>query len=124
MFKSLISTVTIFVLLATLFGQAMAYTTMPCEMDNANHQTMMAMDHSAMQNNMDCCDTQCTCPANACLSIVYLEVDASLNLGLYATEPRLTRSTSSPSSRTKTLFAHPFLPNTGSVRPIFGKQIS
>jgi len=92
-------------MLVALIGQALAYSSMSCDMTHMtkfdastsetsmsheamDHLTMShkAMDHANMDhmadkvmNMEDCCDVNCTCPANACSSIFVLESqDASL----------------------------------------------
>jgi hypothetical protein len=68
-----------FAILFAFTGQAFSATMMPCEMTLADHHAMVnmttdTMSHDKMgtSNTMDCCDTDCTCPPNACSSFVFL----------------------------------------------------
>ncbi|WP_157368843.1 CopL family metal-binding regulatory protein [Algicola sagamiensis] len=98
------STICKFIVMTTmlfaLLGQTLVYASMSCEMSlhqsmsqhrsishtSASHASMVMhseMDYSQIQHNMDtvpsdhedCCDTECTCPANACISFVFVLSD-------------------------------------------------
>ncbi|MBD1580693.1 hypothetical protein [Pseudoalteromonas sp. S16_S37] len=107
MFKPISTILVALAILIALTGQAMAVATMPCEMALTNHQSMMSMDHEQMQGAMDCCDTQCTCPASACLSIVYLDTVHLLAFEYLLAEPRLPLLPQSPHAVSASLYRPP-----------------
>ena len=80
--------IVIFVMIAFM-GQSLASNAMVCaeksqqisQTAQANSHSMSMMEHQAMMNaddasstannpSMDCCDKQCKCPVNGCLTIV------------------------------------------------------
>jgi uncharacterized protein involved in copper resistance len=89
MIKSLSKVLVVAAMLIAFVGQALAYSSMSCEISNESHQSHAAMDHSDMDHeNMDhanmghasmnhdsldtqedCCDTECICPTSACMSL-------------------------------------------------------
>ena len=94
MIKSLSKVLVVAAMLIAFVGQALAYSSMSCEMSNESHQSHAVMDHSDMNHaNMDhtsmnhadmghasmnhdsldtqedCCDTECICPTSACMSL-------------------------------------------------------
>ena len=87
MFKPLSKVLVVVAMLTAFVGQALAYTSMSCEMSADSHQSHMAMEHSSMKSHegmehgdmkasasssKDCCDVDCICPANACSSTTVL----------------------------------------------------
>jgi hypothetical protein len=95
MFQSLSKIIVITLMMIAFIGQALAYAAMPCHMitgDNthemhkskphsvmADHQQMMqenSMNHN-MTENQNCCDNECSCPSNACSSLLFVSVISS-----------------------------------------------
>jgi pyruvate/2-oxoglutarate/acetoin dehydrogenase E1 component len=87
MFKPLSKVLVVVAMLTAFVGQALAYTSMSCEMSADSHQSHMTMEHSSMKSHegmehgdmkasasssKDCCDVDCICPANACSSTTVL----------------------------------------------------
>lgn len=87
MFKPLSKVLVVVAMLTAFVGQALAYTSMFCEMSADSHQSHMTMEHSSMKSHegmehgdmkasasssKDCCDVDCICPANACSSTTVL----------------------------------------------------
>ncbi|MCF6437203.1 hypothetical protein [Pseudoalteromonas sp. MMG022] len=118
MFKSLSSILVTLTMLIAFTGQALAYAVMPCDMSLDNHTSMMTMDHSAdmMTSNMDhsnmssavdCCDTDCTCPANACTSIHYLNTALLTTPAIYWSEAINHALPEAPHAITSSLYRPP-----------------
>jgi hypothetical protein len=85
------------VMLIAFVGQALAYSSMSCEMSHESHMNMShdsmdhsSMDHSSMdhasmdhssvdQNSQnqheECCGSDCVCPDSACMSIIIVGSD-------------------------------------------------
>ncbi|BBN80559.1 hypothetical protein PA25_05440 [Pseudoalteromonas sp. A25] len=109
MFKPISLILVAFAVLIALTGQAMAVATMPCETSLTNHQSMMEMEHGQTKSTMDCCDTQCTCPASACLSVVYLDNEHLPAFEYQIAEPRLHLLPQSPHAVTASLYRPPII---------------
>lgn len=89
MLKPLSKVLVVAAMLIAFIGQALAYSSMSCEMSDGSHESHMnmshdSMDHSSMdhasmnhssvdqsgqQNHEECCGSDCVCPASACMSI-------------------------------------------------------
>lgn len=63
----------VFILCFSLVGQAFAYEPVPCDMDHNTMSSMMSSDMSASSDN--CCDSECSCPVNACNSSSWIFSD-------------------------------------------------
>ncbi len=92
--------VVILFMLVAFIGQAMASITVPCAHESMNtnmsmmtHEAMTNMDHAMMIDSaeqtadentlMDCCQEQCKCPMNGCISLSLLvNVNLSFNYGV------------------------------------------
>ncbi|WP_261591552.1 hypothetical protein [Pseudoalteromonas holothuriae] len=107
MFKPISTLLVALAIMTALTGQVFAVATMACEMSASSHQKMMTMDHSLMPNMADCCDTQCTCPASACLSLIFLNYEHLNKLEHQLTEPRLTSLSQTPQSIITSLYRPP-----------------
>lgn len=88
--KSIKEAVLVTVLLLSFLGQAMAYSTMACDMSANSHtsmehssqKSMKSMHHDGVDHSNsnasvpassgDCCDIECLCPVTACTSISIL----------------------------------------------------
>ncbi|MBQ4832878.1 hypothetical protein J8L70_06460 [Pseudoalteromonas sp. MMG010] len=95
MSKSLSKVLVVVAMLTAFLGQALAYTAMPCEMSADSHVSHMEMEQTSLNhlesmshgdmkisdtgNYQDCCSVDCTCPANACITITFLNTN---NVGL------------------------------------------
>jgi len=96
MLKSLPSVLVVVTMLFALMGQALAYTSMPCDMSVNSHQAHQAykttehsnmihhegMSHHQMNENSTssepCCEIDCVCAANACTSVTFLNSETAL----------------------------------------------
>jgi hypothetical protein len=109
------------VMLIAFVGQALAYSSMSCEMSHESHMNMShdsmdhsSMDHSSMdhasmdhssvdQNSQnqheECCGSDCVCPDSACMSIIIVGSDPKT-----AYVARLSESVSfQPMNQTKSI---------------------
>ena len=107
MHKPISKLLVVVAMLIAFVGQALAYSTMACEMTGDMHQDHMSMtsstmsehgdmDHSNMDHanmnhdNMttseDCCGIDCMCPANACTSLSFLTETSVFSNTLIASE--------------------------------------
>ncbi|MDC2887848.1 hypothetical protein [Psychrosphaera algicola] len=126
----------IITMLLSVIGQSLANTVMPCEMtDSGQHMTMnhtgktstsssMAMhkdmkvsgnmSHGAPSNHeqsgkMDCCDIECSCPANACSTYTFVTVDIQSILSLVTIEKVPSLEHTSPISIYKSFYRPPII---------------
>jgi len=93
----------ILLMLVAFIGQAMASITVPCAHESMNtnmsmmaHEDMSNMNHTDMMSDgteqadnqtttMDCCQEQCKCPMNGCISIsLFVNVNLGFNYGVIA----------------------------------------
>jgi len=108
--------VIVILMLVAFIGQAMASTAMSysgascVDGDMANTMPMMSHDHmllddsdkkTAMMASMDCCQDDCKCPSNGCLSLSFL-LNTSLNSQVFSDKkitqfPSLNKSQASSS---------------------------
>ncbi|MDO6489194.1 hypothetical protein Q4506_15175 [Colwellia sp. 4_MG-2023] len=108
--------VIVMLMLVAFIGQAMASTAMSysgascVDGDMANTMPMMSHDHmllddsdkkTAMMASMDCCQDDCKCPSNGCLSLSFL-LNTSLNSQVFSDKkitqfPSLNKSQASSS---------------------------
>lgn len=83
-------TITIWLLVLSLFGQFYTYASMPCTTMPESMMTMAEMDHSQMDHStmdhaqpqsqsqtMDCCDADHACPMSGCLAHVMFLTDSN-----------------------------------------------
>lgn len=113
-------------MLIAFIGQALAYTTMSCEMPKDLHDTHMAqvatthqenmnhhegMNHDDMHNSAasdaDCCGSECVCPENACHSISFVTSEPSSTDFFSLTEVVIHQSAAQPHAISKSLYRPP-----------------
>ncbi len=93
--------VVILLMLVAFIGQAMASVAVPCahesmmntSMSMMTHESMTNMNHAEMMSGsieqsdnqatkMDCCQEQCKCPMNGCVSLsLFVNANPSFNYG-------------------------------------------
>ena len=122
MFKPLSKVLVVVAMLTAFVGQALAYTSMSCEMSADSHQSHMTMEHSSMKSHegmehgdmkasasssKDCCDVDCICPANACTSVTFLNSNNGSPDILGFTEAIVNQGAEPPKSMSTSLFRPP-----------------
>lgn len=122
MFKPLSKVLVVVAMLTAFVGQALAYTSMSCEMSTDSHQSYMTMEHSSMKSHegmehgdmkasasssKDCCDVDCICPANACTSVTFLNSNNGSPDILGFTEAIVNQGAEHPKSMSTSLFRPP-----------------
>ena len=122
MFKPLSKVLVVVAMLNAFVGQALAYTSMSCEMSADSHQSHMTMEHSSMKSHegmehgdmkasasssKDCCDVDCICPANACTSVTFLNSNNGSPDILGFTEAIANQGAEHPKSMSTSLFRPP-----------------
>jgi len=105
MFKPLSKVLVVVAMLTAFVGQALAYTSMFCEMSADSHQSHMTMEHSS--SSKDCCDVDCICPANACTSVTLLNSNNGSPDILGFTEAIVNQGAEHPKSMSTSLFRPP-----------------
>jgi hypothetical protein len=122
MFKPFSKVLVLAAMLIAFVGQALAYTTMPCEMTVDSHQSHMTMDHSSPDSpkgmdhskmksskstSEDCCDVDCVCPDHACSSVSLL-ISGYYTLGVMGfTEAAIIQVSEQPNSISTSLYRPP-----------------
>ncbi|MGJ8680428.1 hypothetical protein [Paraglaciecola sp.] len=122
MFKPLSKVLVLAAMLIAFVGQALAYSTMSCEMPSDSHQSHMTMDHSSMKHHEgmdhsdmktsassseDCCDQDCICPANACTSVTFLNANSGSTDILGFTDTIVNQGAEHPKSISTSLYRPP-----------------
>ena len=125
MFKLITNLITVITLMVALIGQAFAYTSMVCEMDGhqmpSHEQVIKQNSHSMkmdmpgvtksemdeMGSGMDCCEIECTCPANACMSLVLLSEQDEALMPQIINDKILLSSTTQLVSKPNSLYRPP-----------------
>ena len=125
MLKPLSKVIIVVAMLLTFIGQAFAYTTMSCDMASDSHEMPMAhammndtamMDsseneHSLMMKSQmsECCDVDCSCPANACASILIVSTESITSNVISSLDKISYNNFSLPQSHNKSLYRPPIL---------------
>ena len=119
MFKPLSKVLVVVAMLTAFVGQALAYTSMFCEMSADSHQSHMTMEHSSMKSHegmehgemkasasssKDCCDVDCICP---CTSVTFLNSNNGSPDILGFTEAIVNQGAEHPKSMSTSLFRPP-----------------
>ena len=123
MSKSLSKVLVVIAMLTAFLGQALAYTAMSCEMSADSHASHMEMEHSSMNHQesmshgdmktsdtgkyQDCCSVDCTCPANACTSITFLNTNVGSTDLLRVREAVFLQKVEQPTSISTSLYRPP-----------------
>ncbi|WP_206485120.1 hypothetical protein [Thalassotalea sp. G2M2-11] len=122
MLKSLSKVFVVVAMLVAFIGQALAYTTMSCEMPSDAHQSHMTMehssftahagmDHSDMQmqssNSEDCCETDCHCPKSACSTVTFVNANNALSDAIAFNEAVESHTTEQTNSIPASLYRPP-----------------
>lgn len=114
-------------MLIAFVGQALANTSMSCEMSAKSHQPYMTMEHvdmdhssmshdsmehsminvSNMQSHEECCGADCACPVSACTALSIVSSAPSTGLLARLSEGVMLQHVSQPKSISSTLFRPP-----------------
>ena len=120
----------VFTIVFALLGQTVAYAAMSCEMMSGSYDAHVMMGHSMKQASLasdenmnmsheemghgnmeltstDCCDTECTCPVNACMSLSCLNTGNTASVFPASTELVLFNLVQQPNAVTSSLYRPP-----------------
>lgn len=123
MLKTLSSLIVIAVTILALVGQAFAIASIECDMSQhsamSNGKTVQDMGHHMNQNidhdmmsamaDMDCCDTDCKCPENACSTISLLSNQNPFQLERRLLDKIHYITVSAPDIKLNSLFRPPII---------------
>ena len=127
MLKPVFKILVVTTMLLAFVGQALAYSTMSCDMADESHHQMMSHSsmNAAMMNNVDnhhrmmensnitvmedCCDIECKCPANACISITLVSSDHRYTKISTTIDKISSLDLMTPQSQTKSLYRPPIV---------------
>lgn len=128
MFKPISNVLVVLIMLVAFVGQALAYSSMACEMAGDPHQAHMMMqeesasshqsmdhenmshaqmDHSNMSSSDDCCGIDCMCPASACTSFTFVTEHAPFSNTTMTNEAIVLPAIEQPSSLPSSLYRPP-----------------
>jgi len=106
MLKSLLKLLSMIILLVAFIGQTMAYHFMESydgfseQRTKIQHQTFVDVNDSSNASEdtdlcceVECCESECICPANTCASSAYLDNSLPLSGVVFLSEPQFSLAT-------------------------------
>ena len=117
MFKALSQLLFMIILLVAFVGQTMAYSLMASYDSISELQTSTQLQSSSTAHNesssendccdVECCESECICPANACASMVYLDSNLPISDLAVISEPLNLLSTQATVVIARSLYRPP-----------------